>query len=276
MRGDEPLNRQQDFLETIIDSKRARLAREMSARPLASVREAAQVIRASAPSHALRAALTDGTRLNVIAEIKRASPSKGEIRSDADPIGIAREYAANGAAAISVLTEEDYFKGSLDDLRAVKAAVAVPVLRKDFIFDEWQVYETAEAGAEALLLIVAALADEELANLRQLTEEKLGMDALVEVHDVEELRRAVHCGANLVGVNNRNLRTFAVSLDVSREISRHAPADVLLISESGLRTHDDLRGLRARGFTGFLIGETLMRAEQPGAALREMIAGGSE
>lgn len=270
------MSRRRDFLETMIDSKRARLAREMSARPLASVREAAQVVRAAAPAHTLRAALADGARLNVIAEIKRASPSKGEIRSDAEPIGIAREYAANGAAAISVLTEEDYFKGSLDDLRAVKAAVAVPVLRKDFIIDEWQVYETAEAGADALLLIVAALADEELTSLRQLTEENLGMDALVEVHDVEELHRAMRCGAKLVGVNNRNLRTFAVSLDVSREISRHAPVEVSLISESGLRTHDDLRGLRALGFAGFLIGETLMRAERPGAALREMIGGNRE
>jgi indole-3-glycerol phosphate synthase len=169
---------------------------------------------------------------------------------------------------MSVLTEEDYFAGSLDDLRQVKAVVDLPVLRKDFIVDEYQVYESAAAGADAILLIVAVLDDEELLRLRRLAEDELYMDALVEVHTSDEMKRAAACGAKLIGVNNRDLRTFEVSLDTSLRLAREAPAEAVLISESGLKNSDDLRCLYDAGYRGFLIGETLMRAEDPEQALR--------
>ncbi|MGH9944122.1 MAG: indole-3-glycerol phosphate synthase TrpC, partial [Pyrinomonadaceae bacterium] len=239
--------------------------------PLTVQRETAFATLKGKPRHALSAALSRADRTNVIAEIKRASPSRGDLRRGLDPASIARDYEAHGAAAISILTEEDFFCGSLDDLRAVKAVVGVPVLRKDFIFDEWQVYESAAAGADALLLIVAALEDEQLARLKRITEEDLGMDALVEVHDGEELRRAVGCGATLVGVNNRNLRTFEVSLEISVEMSKEIHEGLRFVSESGLRTAGDVTRLSALGYAGFLVGETLLRAESPGAALAALL-----
>jgi indole-3-glycerol phosphate synthase len=260
-----------NFLAGIIESKKERLEREAAKRPLEVVRAEAIDVRRKAEAHTFREALTDSTRVNVIAEIKRASPSKGDIRVEATPAELARAYAAGGARAISVLTEEEHFRGSLDDLRAVRAAVALPVLRKDFIFDEFQVYEAAAAGADALLLIVAALDTAALERLRQLTEEELGMDALVEVHTSDEMSQAHACGAKIIGVNNRDLRTFDVSLDVSLELAARAPAGALLVSESGLRTGLDLRRLGACGYRGFLIGETLMRAERPEEALRALL-----
>jgi indole-3-glycerol phosphate synthase len=224
-------------------------------------------LRQARGSHRFRSALqADG--INIIAEFKRRSPSKGMIREGADPIEIARAYQAGGAVAMSVLTEEDYFAGSLDDLRQVKSAVELPVLRKDFIVDEYQVYESAVAGADAILLIVAALDDESLSRLRRLAEDELGMDALVEVHTSDEMKRAAACGAKLIGVNNRDLRTFTVSLETSLSLAREAPNDALLISESGLNNSTDLRRLYDAGYRGFLIGETLMRTDDPAAALR--------
>lgn len=224
-------------------------------------------LRRRANPHAFfRALSADG--INIIAEFKRRSPSKGMIREGANPIEIARAYQAGGAVAMSVLTEEDYFAGSLDDLRQVKSTVDLPVLRKDFIVDEYQVYESAVTGADAILLIVAALDDEVLSQLRRLAEDELGMDALVEVHTSDEMKRAAACGAKLIGVNNRDLRTFAVSLDTSLSLAREAPSDALLISESGLNNATDLQRLYDAGYRGFLIGETLMRADDPAAALR--------
>ena len=259
-----------DFLKRIVETKRQRLAHAKAERTLAQVRAAAADVRATAPAHALRRALARADELNVIAEIKRASPSKGDLRRELEPGAVARAYAAGGAAAVSVLTEEDYFRGSLADLRAVRQACALPVLRKDFIFDEWQIYEAAEVGADALLLIVAALDDDALARLRRLTEDELGMDALVEVHTRAELRRAERCGATLIGVNNRNLHTFAVSLETSVALIAARQTAALYVSESGLRTHDDLLKLRAHGFDAFLVGETLMRADDPAGALRTL------
>jgi len=186
-------------------------------------------------------------------------------------VEIARDYASAGAAAISVLTEEDYFDGSLEDLHAIRSAVKLPLLRKDFVFDEYQVYETAAAGAAAVLLIVAALDDALLTSLRQIAEDELGMDALVEVHDGHEMKRAVQCGAKLIGVNNRDLRTFDVSLETSLNLAASAPAGAVLVSESGLRTTEDLFRLEEAGYRGFLIGESLMRAESPGEALAALI-----
>jgi indole-3-glycerol phosphate synthase len=260
-----------DFLTEIIEKKRLRLARAMEMRSLEDLRGQALDARRTAEPHALRNTLRNSSRVNVIAEVKRASPSRGVIREDVEPGRLARQYELGGAAAISVLTEEDRFQGSLDDLRAVRAAVKVPVLRKDFIFDEFQLYEAAAAGADALLLIVAALTDETLARLRRITEDELQMDALMEAHTKDEMRRATACGATLIGINNRDLHTFNVSIDVSVQLAREIPPGVLCVSESGLRNGADLARLRALGYKGFLIGETLMRAREPDRALRTLL-----
>ena len=259
-----------NVLLQIMAKKRERIAAAKQAIPLDRMRTRAHETRRSARPHALLTALqVDG--VNIIAEFKRRSPSKGIIRADANLTNVAKSYQSGGAVGMSVLTEEDYFAGSLDDLRQVKTAVDLPVLRKDFIFEEYQVYESATAGADALLLIVAALDDEVLSRLRRLTEDDLGMDALVEVHTSDEMKRAAACGARLIGVNNRDLRTFEVSLETSLSLARETPAGALLVSESGLRDFRDLQHLREAGYRGFLIGETLMRSENPEAALRALL-----
>lgn len=252
------------FLSEIVERKRQRVEALKRTVPF-------DALERRSGSHRLRQALLND-RINIIAEFKRRSPSKGVIRADADLKQIAKSYEAGGAAAISVLTEEDYFSGSLDDLRAAKKSVYLPVLQKDFIFDEYQVYESAAAGADALLLIVAALDDDQLISLRKLVEDELGMDALIEVHTREEMHRAVACGANLIGVNNRNLHTFEVSLDTSLALAQEAPSGAVLISESGLNNSTDLVRLRDAGYHGFLVGETLMRSENPGTALRDLMS----
>ena len=259
-----------NVLSEILSKKRERVAESRAHVSVDRLRSQAQEVRGRAESHALLNVLrADG--INIIAEFKRRSPSKGPIRADADLIEVVKSYQAGGAVAISVLTEEDYFAGSLDDLRRVRAAVDLPVLRKDFIFDEYQVYESAAAGADAMLLIVAALDDDTLLSLRRLAEDELGMDALVEVHTSDEMKRAVRCGATLIGVNNRDLRTFEVSLGTSLSLAREAPVDALLISESGLHSSDDLQRLRAAGYHGFLIGEMLMRAGDPKQTLQSFV-----
>lgn len=259
-----------NILDQIIAAKRIRLAAARAAVTDADIRTQATFARAGRPAHALRSSLQlDGIR--IIAEIKRRSPSKGELRPDLDPADIARDYEQGGAAAISVLTEEDFFGGSLDDLRSVREATNLPLLRKDFIIDEYQIFEAAAAGADAILLIVAALNDTELRQLSAVAE-SLGLDALVEVHTALEMERAVGGGARLIGVNNRNLQSFEVSLEVSFELAKMAPPESLLVTESGLTTGDDIRRLHAVGFRGFLIGETFMRAPQPGAALQSLLS----
>ena len=258
-----------DVLSEILARKRERVEEAKRVVLLEQLRGEALAKRHNSTPHALRRNLeADG--INIIAEFKRRSPSKGVIRADADLSSIVRSYEAGGAAAVSVLTEEDYFDGSLDDLREVKKNVALPVLRKDFVFDEYQVFETAAAGADALLLIVAALDDERLSFLRRLAEDEFGMDALVEVHNADEMKRAAACGAKLIGVNNRNLRTFEVSLETSVQLAPLAPAGALLVSESGLHDNADLRRLKEHRFSGFLIGESLMRAGDSEAALRDL------
>jgi indole-3-glycerol phosphate synthase len=250
------------FLSQIIEQKRQRLEAVKQSAPRTSFE-----IRPN--SHRFRRALL-GDGINIIAEFKRRSPSKGVIRAEADLVKIVTSYEAGGAAALSVLTEENYFSGSLEDLRAVKKSVDLPVLRKDFIFDEYQVYESAAAGADAVLLIVAALDDVQVTSLRTLIEDELGMDALIEVHTGEEMQRATACGAKLIGVNNRNLHTFEVSLETSLSLAKAAPPGAVLISESGLNNATDLARLHDAGYRGFLIGESLMRSEDPEAALREL------
>ena len=258
-----------DILEQIIAKKRERLEETKRRVPAEQVLARAFEVRRESRRHAFRAAL-QREGINVIAEFKRRSPSKGIIRAGADLQSIVRSYEAGGAVALSVLTEEDHFDGSLDDLRTATEAVALPVLRKDFVFDQYQVHEAAAAGADAVLLIAAALDDAKLLLLRQVAEEVLAMDALVEVHNEKEMDRAANCGATLVGVNNRDLRTFEVSLETSVRLAPLAPREALLVSESGLNDGADLRRLREKGFHGFLIGESVMRARDPEQALRNL------
>jgi indole-3-glycerol phosphate synthase len=258
-----------NILTEIIAKKRERIIAAQQEVPLVQMRQQAQDTRREAKPHALSSALR-AEGINIIAEFKRRSPSKGTIRANANLTHIVQSYETGGAGAISVLTEEDYFDGSLDDLRAVTSAVKLPVLRKDFVIDEYQVYESATVGADAILLIVAALDDETLSHLRRLAEDGLQMDALVEVHTSDEMTRAKAAGATLIGVNNRDLRTFSVSLETSLSLAREAPSNALLISESGLHSSTDLQRLRAAGYHGFLIGETLMRADDPAGMLRNL------
>ena len=254
----------------IINTRKQRLMEAKATMLRDALERAARDVRAGAAAHSLRHALSTGNGANIIAEFKRRSPSKGAIKAAANPEMVARQYESGGAVAMSVLTEPDYFDGSLDDLRRVRTVTKLPILRKDFIVDEYQVYESAAIAADALLLIVAALNDFELRRLRELAEDELGMDALVEVHTADEMRRAIDCGATLLGVNNRNLATFEVSLDTSIELAGQAGPGAILISESGIETAGDIKRLQAAGYRGFLIGETLMRAGDPTALIAEL------
>jgi len=206
----------------------------------------------------------------VIAEIKKASPSAGLIAEDFDPAEIAQRYERSGAAALSVLTDRQFFQGSLDDLFAARTAVGLPVLRKDFTLDRYHLLQASANGADCVLLIVAALDDEELTDLLTYARE-LQLDALVEVHDAAELDRALAVEADMIGVNNRNLKTLEVSLETSIELARRIPDNVLAVSESGIRTADDIRRLSDVGYSAFLVGESLMKQEDPGGALAKLL-----
>ena len=261
--GDGP-QRCGSVLDRILAHKRRELAVERAAVPAESLESA------TGPSRrGFRAAL-DSRKPAVIAEIKRASPSAGLIAPNFDAASIARRYERAGAAALSVLTDARFFKGSLDDLASARAATSLPVLRKDFTLDRYQLLQASAAGADCILLIVAALTDARLGELLAAATD-LGLDALVEVHDSRELDRALGAGAQLVGVNNRNLKTMTVSLETSLDLAARIPTGVLRISESGIRTPDDLRRLTDVGYNGFLIGEGLMRHEDPGTALARLL-----
>ena len=261
------------ILSEILSRKREVVAR-LRAGPVAEdFRDRALAVRANATPHRLLQALqSNSKRVNIIAEFKRRSPSAGTIRDDLSPTDVAIRYQRGGACAISVLTDEQYFGGSIHDLAAIRAITALPLLRKDFVVDEIQIYEAAAAGADAVLLIAAALDDGGLAKLRATAEDELDLDAVVEAHTPEELHRAVNAGARIIGVNNRDLRTFRTSLRTSERLIAEVPRDRIMISESGLRDPKSLRHLRELGFHGFLIGEALMRAPDPEAALRDFIA----
>jgi indole-3-glycerol phosphate synthase len=255
-----------NLLEAIVAATRKRVE---DARARADGLALARGAAAAAPPRGFRAALAaEGVR--VIAECKRRSPSRGVLRATYDPAAIARAYASAGAAAISVLTEPTFFDGALDHLHAVREAVDLPVLRKDFIVDAYQLVEARAAGADAVLLIVAALDDEALIELSGAAR-GLGLDVLVEVHEERELDRALDAGATLVGVNNRNLRTLAVDVEASFRLAARMPAGVLAVAESGLRTGEDLCRLRQAGYRAFLIGERFMSAADPGAALAGLL-----
>ncbi|MGE5245476.1 MAG: indole-3-glycerol phosphate synthase TrpC [Betaproteobacteria bacterium] len=273
-----------DLLAAIVAATRRVVEVRASREPLSSVARRAEARPARAGR--LRHALGRADRVNVIAECKRRSPSRGVLRTDYDPAAIATGYAQAGAAAISVLTEPTFFDGSLEHLASVRAAVDVPLLRKDFILSEYQLFEARAAGADAVLLIVAALVDRRAGQVGRPGDEHgpqllrrlivraadLGLDPLVEVHDEEEAAIAVDAGAGIVGVNNRNLRTLAVDVAASERVVGRLPAGVIAVSESGLRSRADLERLGRLGFKAFLVGEQLMTAGDPAAELRALVS----
>lgn len=256
----------QTILDEITRWKRDEIERQKRARPLETVR--AEMMQAT-PACDLAAALRR-PGVSLIAEVKRASPSKGLLRPDCDAAALAREYEAHGASAISVLTDERFFQGSLDHLRAVRRNVDLPVLRKDFVLDEYQVYEARAAGADAVLLIIAILNDDELAALYRLIR-GLGMAALIEVHNEMELERALEIGPRIVGVNNRNLRTFEVDLETTARLRPLIPAGVILVAESGVHMRADVARLSAIGADAMLVGEALVQAKDVGRKVQELV-----
>ncbi len=252
-----------DILTKITDLKRKDLSTLKSRLPL---RVLLNAIESSPEPVSLSCALKTG-RVSIIAEVKKASPSKGLISRHFTPVKTALEFEKNGAAAISVLTEENFFLGNLGYLAAIKGSVRIPILRKDFIVDEYQLFESRAAGADAVLLITACLTKRELRQFIKLSR-LLCMDALVETHDTEEVLTALDCGANIIGINNRNLRDFSVDIRTSGIVRKSIPPGVITVSESGIASKADIRYLSELGINGALIGETLMRSTAPGKTLR--------
>jgi indole-3-glycerol phosphate synthase len=258
-------------VSTILDQILERSRADVKARAEMLPLELVQAVAAEAPARRPFAeALRRPGRINVISEYKRKSPSKGVIREDLSPQDVAKGYAAAGAAAMSILTDEQFFGGQIDHLTAARGAMELPVIRKDFVIDTYQIWEARAAGADAVLLIVAALTDAELAKF--LADAKAAsLEALVEVHDASELDRAIAAGASIIGVNNRNLKTMEVRLETSLDLLPRIPATAVKVAESGLKTGADVKTLRAAGFDAFLIGEHLMLSPDPGAALATLI-----
>jgi indole-3-glycerol phosphate synthase len=254
------------ILDRIVAARRESVAHRKRVLPDVALKLAVQK---QPPARDFAAALSRAD-CNVIAELKKASPSLGLIRQDYQPVPLARSLEAAGATALSVLTEEEFFQGSLADLREVRKAVSIPILRKDFILDPWQVWEARAAGADSFLLIVAVLTDDLLSELLALGRE-LGMEPLVEVHSREELERAKTADAKIIGVNNRDLRDFKVSLQTSLDLIQEIPEDTVAVSESGLHSRGDLEHLQSAGFDAFLIGERLMKQADPASGLKELL-----
>lgn len=265
---DSSQTRTADILERIVAARRRAVENAKRTTPAAKLEERAAV---APPPRDFAAALC-GAGINVIAELKKVSPSRGLLRPAYNPAALAPALEEGGAAALSVLTEPEFFQGSLEDLTLVRKLCRLPVLRKDFLFDPYQLYEARAAGADAFLLIAVILSTAELRRLITLGRQ-LGMVALVEVHSPEELARALEAGAGLIGINNRDLKTFEVSLETSLRLIESIPEDCVAVSESGLSTSAELNQLRAVGFDAFLIGERLMQAPEPAAALRQLISG---
>jgi indole-3-glycerol phosphate synthase len=251
------------ILDRIVETKLREIAVAKAAVPEADLERRAA---ARPPARDFAGAIRRIGRITLIAEVKKASPSAGVIRADFDPVRIATTYEAHGAAAISVLTDVEFFQGSLKYLTDVRAAVACPVLRKDFVLDRYQLLEACAAGADAVLLIAECLPGERLATLQRQASE-LGLQTLVELHDADQLPRVLDCGAPVVGINNRDLRTFQTRLEHTLELLPRIPADRVVVSESGIKTHADLVRLGAAGARAVLVGESLMRAPDIGAAM---------
>jgi len=261
------------FLEKIVAETRENLASRSAEINIPQLRGGAEACRVSREGFRLTTALSVKDRVNIIAEIKRASPSKSVIDATVDAATRAITYEQSGAAAISILTEPNYFRGSLEDIRDARMSVAIPLLRKDFIVDPIQIYEASIAGADAVLLIVAALNEAELRSLLDVAN-SLDLDALVEVHSLDELNIAAGAGASIIGVNNRNLHSLAVDLATSFELAKHKPANARLVAESGISSRGEIERLREAGFDGFLIGEALMTAGNPANKLATLAAAG--
>ena len=261
-----------DLLATIVAATERIVEVRREREPLAAIESRAAA--ASPNGAAFERGLGARERVNVIAECKRRSPSKGVLAAQYDPVAIARHYEEGGAAAISVLTEPTFFDGSLEHLRSVRSAVRLPLLRKDFIIDEYQLFEARAAGADAILLIVAALDQGALVSLQTKAFE-LGLAALVEVHDELELKRAIDAGARIIGVNNRNLRTLSVDVEASYRLARQLPRDVIGVSESGLKSREEVEKLTAAGYSAFLVGERFMTDPDPAGALRQLMGAAS-
>ena len=260
-----------DILKKIVEVKHQEVADAIKKKPLAAMREDAfsRVLTRNFEA-ALRDKIKQG-QAAVIAEIKKASPSKGVIREDFIPADIAQSYAEHGAACLSVLTDKDFFQGQVDYLKQARASCDLPVLRKDFMVDPYQVYEARVMGADCILLIAACLTDAQMAEMEAVAH-SLDMAVLVEVHDAQELQRALKLKTPLVGINNRNLRTFEVSLDTTLGMLKDVPADRLLITESGILQRSDVQKMRDANVHAFLVGEAFMRAPDPGVALAELFA----
>lgn len=254
-------------LDRIVATTRQTVAADRAAKPLEELR---RELRDAPPPRDFFAALAAGHEVRLIAEVKRASPSAGVIREDFDPVAIAREYASAGAACISVLTDGPYFQGSLDYLRAIRDAVDVPLLRKDFIIDSYQLVQARTAGADCVLLIAECLSPDELKRLHQEALE-LGLQTLIELYDVENLDAVLDTGTPLIGVNNRDLRTFQTDLRHTLRLRERIPPDRLVVGESGIASADDVRMLAAGGVKAILVGESLMRRPDIAAAVRDLI-----
>lgn len=258
-----------DILKKIVERKLQEIAERLNKVSLDEVK--AKAASASAPRgfvNSIENKIRAG-KAGVIAEIKKASPSKGVMRENFDPVQIAQSYEKGGAACLSVLTDIDFFQGCDEYLQQARAACSLPVIRKDFIIDPYQVYEARAINADCILLIVACLSDQQLAELSGLATE-LGMDVLVEVHDAEELQRSLKLNLPLVGINNRNLRTFETSLNTTLDLLEQIPADRIVVTESGIHTPDDVKLMRDNNVNAFLVGEAFMRADEPGEKLAEL------
>lgn len=254
------------ILDDIIEKRKIQLDIEKSKVPFETIKK--QALNTDFMTKDFKSALS-GDRLSVICEVKKASPSKGLIRPDFHPSEIAKEYESAGADAISCLTEEYYFQGSSEYLKSIAECVSIPILRKDFIIDEYQIYEARAIGASAILLIAAILDKETLNRFYQLAA-SLSLDCLVEVHNESELDMAISIGAEIIGINNRNLKTFEVDLNTTGRLASHIPKDKLIVSESGIKNSKDMKAVRNLGASAVLIGETLMRSNNISAALKEL------
>ncbi len=258
-----------DILKKILDKKAEEVARRRVGMTIANLEEIAGSVEGPRGFYKALQSKVLAKKPAIIAEIKKASPSKGVIREDFQPIAIGQDYAMNGAACLSVLTDKDFFQGSEVYLQMVRERCPLPVLRKDFMIDPYQIYEARALGADCILLIVAALADSQMHELSDAASQ-LGMDVLVEVHNAEELQRALTLDTKLIGINNRNLRTFETSLQTTLELKADVPSDRLIITESGIHSHDDVQLMLDNGIYTFLVGEAFMRAESPGQKMREL------
>lgn len=255
-------------LSEIVSHKRTEIAAAKQQKPEKQLR---QLVESAPPARDFLAALSAG-RPGLIAEVKKASPSAGLIRADFDPVRIAQAYESAGAQCLSVLTDEKFFQGHLDYLQQIRTAVSLPVMRKEFILDRHQILEARAAGADCVLLIAECLDAEELLDLHRFAGE-LGMQTLIELYEAENLQRVLDTGTQLIGINNRDLRTFHTTLDHTFDLMPHIPPDVLLVSESGIRTHEDIRRLADAGVGGVLVGESLMRQPDIGQAVQQLMQG---